>query len=246
MPLLLLHRPTRYTLGLPAIAAAQLLNWQLMELDGWWLLLAGGWLAWAPPELPAAAVQALQAGAARAFRACAREGQQQGLEQQQRQAAAAGEEERQPLWPPPQRQQQARIAVDGDGSAALQGRAWASWFWEGSSGRQRRPMSGHHQQQQQQQSPAPSFEQALPLGGSRGQGRSGRGSGGGLSPLAAARAALLCVLCLYHVASPLRFLTYPSRWVGLGAASSLARLTELLCSTSACDLCCQRGITPSR
>lgn len=218
VPFLLLRHTTRYSLGFPCIAAAQLLNWQLLGLDGWWLLLVGGWLAWTPPELPGILVSWLRHTAGHAFIACMQRLQQPSTLRQKQQQ----EQQQQPT----QRTPPGEVALvdlrvvgssgapeDGVASMAVQGHAWSSWFWEG-SGRQRRQAS-HHQQPSHQ--PLAAWQQQGRVSATDGHGANGsvrdrdEGKEGSPRLRTTLRFWVLLALCLYHVLVPLRFLTYPSR-----------------------------------
>jgi hypothetical protein len=206
------------------MAVAQLLNWQVLGLDGWWLLLFGGWLLWLPPELLRSGMQRLQGAVPRGWSSCAR-----GLE---RALAASQQQPQQPAVrvaePVPLCAHAMDIALveirSGARSSrvdtvrAVEGWAWSSWFWEG-SGRQRRLATA--QLQQQPEETQATFQPGAIMHQS---GRASRADGGARSgsnadskpPDAALtlRAWLLVLVCIYHVVTPLRFLAYPSRWVG--------------------------------
>ncbi|GBF90678.1 hypothetical protein Rsub_02977 [Raphidocelis subcapitata] len=202
VPVLLLHRPTRYSFGYPCLAVAQLLNWQVLGLDGWWLLLLGAWLAWAPPELVGAAALRLRATVAQALGPLKAQPWGKGLQLHAVAAADAGGSS-------------IGSGSGGDGGGAvLQGRAWSSWFWEGAAP-QRRLQPQQQQQQQQQQEGQEGDLQSLLISptSSRATSRSASRSGdaaGGVSH-SVVRVCLVAALCLWHVATPLCFLTAPSR-----------------------------------
>jgi hypothetical protein len=218
VPLLLAHRGTRFALGYPCLAAAQLLNWQALGLDGWWLLLLGGWLAWAPPVAAPRCAAAL-AGAARRLasgepcRGGPRPGARPSLGKQQAggavQLARLAGSALQPQQP--QQQQQQAGQPDSGGVAMLSGGAWSSWFLEGAptGGAQRRvpprPPGLADDDTGPAVTPAPA---GLPRWGVGGGGP----DGGRRLPLRSWLAlAPVLLLCLYHVVTPLSFLAYPSK-----------------------------------
>jgi len=250
VPPLLLSTTTRYTLGFPCILIAQLLNWQVLGLDAWWLLVAGGWLVWAQPELLGGVTRSLPAAVTRLFAPCFK-----GASRKPRIIAFNQQQQQQWSLSPSQtnRAAAAAAAADGDGgeeaAALVQGGAWSSWFLEGSggaggsaaSGRQRRlvlqqqEQGGEEDNQEQRQDARASLYRSLsgswqhqPQGG-----RSSRSRGGHSSPAwSTVRLALLMALALYHVLTPLRFLTYPSRcvWLWVRLWKSELSVCIVLCS----------------
>ncbi len=199
VPALLISKATRYVLGFPCIAAAQLLNWQVLGLDGWWLLLAGGWLAWAPPEALESLARSSPAAVARVLGACTGD--------RRSQAAAAGQQQDPWASAAAQPQRGGGAGAADDGAEVLPARAWSSWFWEG-SGRQRRLAAQQHQQGVSKEQDQPSLCQW------RGQTSHGSGGSGVVKPpRLTLQLVVIPLLLLYHVTTPLQFLTYPSRWV---------------------------------
>ena len=193
------------------MAAAQLLNWQAFGLDGWWLLLLGGGLAWLPPELPGIATAWLGTAAAAAA-GCCRGGLRASVWLSPANQPWQPADSLQP-WQRQQRQEQGQQEeqqgrVGGGSIEMLSGGAWSSWFWEGSAagGRQR------HRQQPvpvRQRDPERRADAAVP-GSLALQGGSCR------SWLQLPLRTRLCLvllggLCVYHVITPLSFLAYPSR-----------------------------------
>lgn len=208
VPCALLHPATRGSLGLASVVAAQLINWTVLGLDGWWLLLAGGCAVWAPPQLYRGAVQAARAAAAKALTSVRSGATSGGCCSNASSIPDGG----------------GRLA--GASSSRLEERHWSRWFWGGAAGDARARRGCDSSGAQQQLHDAPAVEAAPHQHGlrrsspdrhvGRRQHRQQLSSGHNLDrgarnqPAAAASFALLVGLVLYHVLTPLHFLLLPS------------------------------------
>ena len=220
-PPLLLRRETRATLGLACVAVAQSLNGLALGLDGWWLLLALNWLVWLPPELVAAALGRLAGGRGGGGSGSSDDGGDgDGVAGTPSPAASL------------RRRAAARAADDmlSSGWDGTPPARWSQWFWQGR--RHRRggggggpsvaraleaelsaAVSGGAERQCEgpAASPPPSAAAAPLLPSTTARTARPGAPAGALSAGAAARAACVLALLLFHVAAPLRFLAYPSR-----------------------------------